>query len=137
LLYCYIVILLYCYIVIAKSINCRSFNCLRRRSAAARLLGLRVRIPPGAWMPVCCECRVLSGRGLCDELIPRPEESYRLCCDVVCDRESSMMGRHWPTGGCWGHGKKYNFITISVNQKLKAKNKNMKKKKERKKERKK
>ena len=28
---------------------------------------------------VCvCECRVLSGRGLCDELITRPEESYRL-----------------------------------------------------------
>ena len=27
---------------------------------------------------VCCECRVLSGRGLCDELINRPEESYRL-----------------------------------------------------------
>jgi len=25
---------------------------------------------------VCCECRVLSGRGLCDELITRPEESY-------------------------------------------------------------
>jgi hypothetical protein len=29
-------------------------------------------------MSVCCECCVLSGRGLCDELIPRPEESYRL-----------------------------------------------------------
>jgi len=26
----------------------------------------------------------LSGRGLCDELITRPEESYRQCC-VVCD----------------------------------------------------
>ena len=51
---------------------------LRRRSAAARLLRLWVRIPPGAWMFVCCECCVLSGRGLCDELITRPEESYRL-----------------------------------------------------------
>ena len=29
---------------------------LRRRSAAARLLRLWVRIPPGAWMSVCCEC---------------------------------------------------------------------------------
>ena len=38
---------------------------LRRGSAAARLLGLRVRIPPGAWMCVCFECCVLSGRGLC------------------------------------------------------------------------
>jgi hypothetical protein len=27
-------------------------------------------------MDVCCECCVLSGRGLCDELITRPEESY-------------------------------------------------------------
>ena len=49
---------------------------LRRRSAAARLLGLQVRIPPGAWMFVCYECFVLSGRGLCDELITRPQESY-------------------------------------------------------------
>jgi len=35
---------------------------------------------------------VLSGRGLCDELITRPEESYRLCCVVVCDRDTSRMG---------------------------------------------
>jgi len=27
-------------------------------------------------MFVCCECRVLSGRDLCDELITRPEGSY-------------------------------------------------------------
>ena len=51
-------------------------RCLRRRSTAARLLRLWVRIPPGAWMFVCCECCVLSGRGLCDGLITRPEESY-------------------------------------------------------------
>jgi hypothetical protein len=36
-------------------------------------------------MFVCCECCVLSGRGLGDELITRPEESYRLWCVVVCD----------------------------------------------------
>ena len=28
---------------------------------------------------------MLSGRGLCDDLITRPEESYRLWCVVVCD----------------------------------------------------
>jgi hypothetical protein len=33
--------------------------------------------PTGAWMSVCCESRVLSGRGLYDGLITRPEESYR------------------------------------------------------------
>ena len=36
----------------------------RRGSEAARLLGLWVRIPPGAWMSVCCDCFVLLGRGL-------------------------------------------------------------------------
>jgi hypothetical protein len=31
---------------------------LRHGSAAARWLGLRVRISPGAWMSVCCKCCV-------------------------------------------------------------------------------
>ena len=35
---------------------------------------------------------MLSGRGLCDELITRPEESYRLWCVVVCDLETSRIG---------------------------------------------
>ena len=48
---------------------------LRRRSAAACVLRLWVRIPPTARMFVCCECCVLSGRGPCDALITRPEES--------------------------------------------------------------
>jgi hypothetical protein len=51
---------------------------LRRGSMAARLLGLWVLIPPTAWMSVSCECCELSGRGLCDELVTRPEESYRV-----------------------------------------------------------
>ena len=68
---------------------------LSRWSVAARLLRSWVRIPPGAWMFVW----VLSGRGLCDEVITRPEESYRLWCVVVCDLETSWMRRPWPTGG--------------------------------------
>ena len=71
---------------------------LRHRSAAARLLRLWVRIPPGSWMSLCCECCV-TGRGLCDELITRPEESYRLWCAVVCDLETFRMRKLWPTGG--------------------------------------
>jgi len=51
---------------------------LRRRSTAALLLRSWVRIPPGARMLVYCECCVLSGRDLCDELITRAKESYRL-----------------------------------------------------------
>ena len=50
------------------------------RSKAARLLGLWVRIQPGAWMCVCCECCVFSGRGLCVGLIIRTEEPYRVWC---------------------------------------------------------
>jgi hypothetical protein len=48
---------------------------LERGSAARRLLGLRVRIPPGAWMPVSCEWYFLPGRGNCVRLFTRPEES--------------------------------------------------------------
>ena len=36
---------------------------------SAGLLRSWVQIPPGAWIFVCCECRLLSGTGLCDELI--------------------------------------------------------------------
>ena len=73
---------------------------LRRRSAVARLLTLWVWIPSGEWMSVWCECCMLSGRGLCDELITRPDESYRLWWVVVCDLETSWMRRPWPSGGC-------------------------------------
>jgi len=43
--------------------------------------------PTGAWMSVCCEGCVLLGC-LCDELIIRPEESYRLWYVVGCDLET-------------------------------------------------
>jgi len=41
-------------------------------------------------MSVYCECCVLSG-SLCDELITRPEESYRVWCVVVCDLETTKI----------------------------------------------
>jgi hypothetical protein len=49
---------------------------LKRRSAADRLLGSRVRIPPGAWMSVSCEslcCQVevsATGRSLVQRMLP-------------------------------------------------------------------
>ena len=49
-----------------------------------RFLAWRVRIPPGPWMPVSCGCCVLSGRGLCDDPITRPEASCRLSRACVC-----------------------------------------------------
>ena len=44
---------------------------------------------------------MLSGRGLCDELITRPEESYRLWCVVVGDQETSKMRSLKPATGLW------------------------------------
>ena len=81
---------------------------LRLRSAAAHLLRLWVRIPSGAWMFFFCECYVLSGRGLCDGLVTRPEESYWLWCVGVCDRETLWLRRTWPTGGILRQNKQTN-----------------------------
>ena len=53
---------------------------LSHGSAATRFLWLLVRIPPGAWMCVSCECGVSSSKGLCVGLIACPEESYRVWC---------------------------------------------------------
>jgi len=70
---------------------------LRRGSVAARLLGLYVRFPPRAFMSFCCECCVLSGRGLCVGLITRPEESYQVCCVWVWSwsHDSEKALAHW------------------------------------------
>ena len=38
-------------------------------------------------------------RGICDELISRLEEAYRLCWVAVCDLESLTMRRPWPNVG--------------------------------------
>jgi hypothetical protein len=82
-----------------KLVRCWSQAAARCASATARLLRLWVRIPLRAWMFVCCECCVLSGRGLCDELITRPEESYRLWRVVVFDQETSNTKRLKPATG--------------------------------------
>ena len=50
------------------------------RYAAARSLGFRVRIPPGAWMSVSCERRGLIGRGLYHGPITYPEQFHRVWC---------------------------------------------------------
>jgi hypothetical protein len=49
-------------------------------------------------MLVCCECCV-SGRGPCDELITRPDESYQLWCVVVCDLDNLKSGEAMPRDG--------------------------------------
>jgi hypothetical protein len=85
---------------------------LRHGPTTARLLGLRVWIMPGTWMSVSCECCVLSGRGLCDGLIARPEETYRIWCVWVWSRNhnSEEAVAH---EGCRGMKKKYHSTSAS------------------------
>jgi len=56
---------------------------------------------------------VMSGRGLCDELITRPEDSYQLRCIVVCDLETSLMRGPWPTAGCCAQNKHKTVIQFA------------------------
>jgi len=82
---------------------------LRSRSAAASLPEI-VGSNPAENRDVFCECCVLSGRGLCDEQITRPEESYQLWCFVVCDLETSRMRRPWPALG--RSAKKQQYLAL-------------------------
>jgi hypothetical protein len=71
---------------------------LSQGCAFDRLLGSQVRIPPAAWMSVSCECCVLSGRGLCDRPIPRPEESTDCgvsLCLIQKPQERRGPGTRW------------------------------------------
>jgi hypothetical protein len=88
---------------------------VRHGPAAASLLRLWIRITPGTWMSVCCDCCVLSCIGLCNELITYPEESYRLWCVVVCDLETLWMRRPWPIGDCCDKNKQtHNDVPFEV-----------------------
>ena len=78
---------------------------LRHGPAAARLLKLRVRILPGAWMflflasVVCCHVEV-SARGL--SLVQMSPTKWGVS---DCDRDASLM-RPCPNRGCWAMGKR-------------------------------
>jgi hypothetical protein len=52
---------------------------------------------------------VLSGSGLCDELVTRPEESYGMCGVVVCDLQKTNLVTeegHGPQDGYHAKRKK-------------------------------
>ena len=53
---------------------------------------------------------MLSGRGLCDELITRPEESYRLWCVVVWDLENLKNEEAMARVGLQRHRKKNDSV---------------------------
>jgi len=66
----------------------------RLEFAAARLMGLRVRIPPIVWMSVSYECCVLS--------VESSAHSRSLVqgSPTECDREALITRRPWLTRGC-------------------------------------
>ena len=74
----------------------------RRRSAASRLLGLRVRIRPGAWMSVCCGCCVLSDWSLVHRAPTERGVSK-------CGRGTSKKGGPGPLGAVTSRKKKCEF----------------------------
>ena len=94
----YFVECIYCFTSI--QVAALSKECVDSRSPA-EIVGSN----PAGGMDVWCECCMLSGKGLCDGLITRPEESYRLWCVVMCDLEISRMRRPWPTLGRSATGK--------------------------------
>jgi len=65
-------------------------------------------------MFVCWDCCVLSGRGLRDELISRPEESYRLWCVVVSDLENLKNEEAMTRVGSQRHRKRNIYIYIYI-----------------------
>ena len=89
-------LLYHVYYYIISVLLCRSQwpRSLRRRSAAARLLRSWVRIPPGAWISVCCECCVccqVEVSATIWSLVQRSSNDFGV---------SLCMRRPWPTGGC-------------------------------------
>jgi hypothetical protein len=64
-------------------------------------------------MFVCCECCVLSGGGLCDELITRPEESYRLW-RIMFDLETLKNEEAMTRIGSQRHKKILLMLPVSV-----------------------
>jgi hypothetical protein len=53
---------------------------------------------------------VLSGRGLCDELITRPEESHRLLRVVVCDLQNLKNEEAMTRVGSQRHKKMTDYV---------------------------
>ena len=85
---------------------------LRSGSAATRLLGVRVRIPPEACMSFAFECCVLSCRGLWDGPITNLEDSWWVCCFWMWSWNLSK--EEWTHEGCRTIRKKLDNFKLSV-----------------------
>jgi hypothetical protein len=73
-------------------------------------MGLPVRIPPVALVPVACVCCVLEIRGLCYELITCPEECYRArACTIECDQLQQYL---FIPAMCRGQAKQVQCVRV-------------------------
>ena len=77
--------------------RCQLQRGLRRRSAAARLLRLWVRIPPGAWMFVCCECCQVEVSATSWSLVQRSPTDCGVSLCVISKnlKNEEAMERDW------------------------------------------
>jgi len=84
-----------------------------RSKVCGRSLAGIVGSNPTGGMDICCECYVLSGRGLCVGLITRPEESYWLWCVWVWSwiLDNKEVLAHY---GLLRHGKKKILIIFNL-----------------------
>ena len=66
---------------------------------------------PAVRMNIYCEFCVLSGRGLCDELITPPDDPYGLLVrHCVCDLQTSRMRTPYPALGLSTTGKNIVYL---------------------------
>jgi hypothetical protein len=94
---------------------------LRRESAAAHLLGLCVRIPPGAWMAVSFECCVLSEVSASGWFLV--QRSPTDCGVSECDRETSKgvtISRRWARAPKERKKERFNGESLQVDALLKC-----------------
>jgi hypothetical protein len=73
----------------------KDFNCTNGSKGKTQEL-IQKKIPPGAWMSVSCECCVMSGRCLCDELVQRgPTEcGVSQMCVIMKPRRNEEAQAH-------------------------------------------
>ena len=82
---------------------------IRQGSSALRLLGLRLRIPPGTWMSASCECFPVEVSASGSSPVQRSPTERGVS---KCDLENSTMRRPYPTLGC-RHGGGFKFLFTS------------------------
>jgi len=85
-------------------------RCLRRGSAAASLLELRVRMPPEEWMFVSCEWRVLSVH---KEKSNKMQQCIKSLLFHIYVKLNMFRATHRPSSGAWNCTGSLWFFIIS------------------------